>query len=363
MDEIMRRGLTPPILDLTVDRYAAFKIWKQKWNDYKLLTDLDNKPVEFQCAMLRYTFSDETRNIYEALSLSEGDGKDPEKIIEHLETFARGIINETLERHSFNCRKQEEGERFDEFLTEVKLRAKNCNFCATCYPGLLRDRIVGGIRDDHMRQKLLSDSKLTLQKAEDICRAGEKAQEGMNTLKNSTSNAAESTNEEHEEINYVNSRKKFGKKPFANSNFPATTKNRQTPNSCKFCLRSHQFGRDYCPSWGKRCNDCKQSNHFAGSIVCPKKNISEVQTTDEVRVDTLFLGSVEEGDQQETTNHSDWKITLRTKTGSIQFKIDTGADVTVIGNQHLTYALTFFTKYFRMPGHLDDLGSELPSQK
>ena len=50
-------------------------------------------------AMMRYAFSAETRTIYESLNLSTEDRKDPEKVMKAMEEFAKGILNETLERH------------------------------------------------------------------------------------------------------------------------------------------------------------------------------------------------------------------------------------------------------------------------
>ena len=148
---------TPPILDLSVDRYVAWKAWLAKWNDYFIVTELGKKAAAYQCAMLRYTFTDETRNIYDTLGLSENDANDVTKIIDALEGFAKGIVNENLERHVFNCRVQEEGELFDDFLTEIKLLSKNCNFCDTCHNGLIRDRIVAGVNSDQLRRRLLSE--------------------------------------------------------------------------------------------------------------------------------------------------------------------------------------------------------------
>ena len=139
------KGIRPPILELSVDRFAAFHTWKEKWQDYVLLSDLATKDNSYQGAMLRYTFSSETRNIYESFNLSNVEKNDPAAIIiAKVEEFARGIVNETLERHKFFKRLQEEGECFDDFLTEVKLLSKNCNFCNTddCFGSLLRDRIV-----------------------------------------------------------------------------------------------------------------------------------------------------------------------------------------------------------------------------
>ena len=91
----------PPILYLAVDRYTEFKSWKAKWEDFTIVTEIANKPVAYQCAMLRYAFTDETRKIYETLNLTAHQQKAVTELISALEKFVKGIINETLERLSF----------------------------------------------------------------------------------------------------------------------------------------------------------------------------------------------------------------------------------------------------------------------
>ena len=172
----------PPTLDLTVDRYSAFKAWHDRWNDYAIVTKLKDEAAEYQCSMLRYTFTEETRKIYNTLNLSADEAKDIKEILKKLEAFAKGTVNETLERHTFNSQKQDEDECFDDFLTDLKVLIKNCDYCANCVDGVLRDRIVAGIRDLSLRQKLLSENDLTLKKAEDACRAREKAVQGAKLL-------------------------------------------------------------------------------------------------------------------------------------------------------------------------------------
>ena len=98
-----------------------------------MLSKLNEKDEEYQAAMLRYTFTSDTRKIYNSLTLSEEKKKDPQEIILELEKFAKGIINETLERHQFNKRQQEDGEKFDDYLTELKILSTNCNFCENCF--------------------------------------------------------------------------------------------------------------------------------------------------------------------------------------------------------------------------------------
>ena len=45
-------SLKPPTLDLPVYRYAAFKSWKEKWNDYVLLSGLGAKQATYQAAII-----------------------------------------------------------------------------------------------------------------------------------------------------------------------------------------------------------------------------------------------------------------------------------------------------------------------
>lgn len=69
--------------------------------------------------MLCFSFNNETMKIYNLLLLTETEENDLKKIINSLETFAKGIINEMLERHKFNRRIQENGERFDDLMVYI----------------------------------------------------------------------------------------------------------------------------------------------------------------------------------------------------------------------------------------------------
>ena len=113
--------------------------------------------------------------------------------------------------------------------------------------------------------------------------------------------------------------------------------------TCKFCLRKHPFGREKCPAWRQKCRDCDNLNHFATSSVCrgTENNNSSNKGQEERNhlAGELFLESVEaestKVNRVKSGSDNNWEIYLRVKDGKIKFKIDTEAEVTVIGTHQL----------------------------
>ena len=59
------------------------------------------------------------------MNLTNDEKKDPAVIIKKLEEFSKGTINETMERHTFNSRIQEDDEPFDDFHV-IKAPSRLC---------------------------------------------------------------------------------------------------------------------------------------------------------------------------------------------------------------------------------------------
>lgn len=89
--------------------------------------------------------------------------------------------NETYERYVFRSRVQQQQETFDNFLTDLRLKAKTCNF-DQLNESMIRDQIVFGISDAKVRQRLLRETELTLQEAIKICQASKLAQLHVKTF-------------------------------------------------------------------------------------------------------------------------------------------------------------------------------------
>ena len=98
-----------------------------------------------------FTMSDDDREKYDAVKA---------KFEGHF-IIKRNII---FERAKFSLRVQKEGESADNFITDLYTLAEHCQFGALD-DELIRDRIVVGLRDKALSEKLQLESSLTLEKA------------------------------------------------------------------------------------------------------------------------------------------------------------------------------------------------------
>ena len=91
-----------------------------------------------------------------------------------------------FERARFNLRKQEEGESVDQFITSLYTLAEHCDYGAL-KDELIRDRIVVGLRDAKISEKLQLDSDLTLERAVTQARQKEAVHEQQSIVRGQVS--------------------------------------------------------------------------------------------------------------------------------------------------------------------------------
>ena len=70
-----------------------------------------------------------------------------------------------VQRCKFNARVRQPGESISTFCAELRSLAEHCNFEDAALENMLRDRLVCGIADRAMQQRLLSEPNLTFKKA------------------------------------------------------------------------------------------------------------------------------------------------------------------------------------------------------
>jgi len=151
--------------------------------------------------------------------------------------LCEGARNVVYERLVFNRRNQKEGERIDNYVSELKRLSLTCDF-GDLRASLIRDRIVGGVLSDELRGELLKKPGLTLQMVRDYCRTFEAAELQKYKLRTPAGAGTE-----HSGIQPVSKLNEQDKKP---------------PRSCKFCGYKHPCTKpSRCPAFRKLCLKCK----------------------------------------------------------------------------------------------------------
>jgi len=104
-----------------------------------------------------------------------------DNVIEKFDRHCNPSVNETVERYRFFTKNQGSGETNDSYVTELKLLAKTCHF-GTLRDLLFRDRIVCGINNASMRERLLREKNMMLDACTQLCRAAELSRENSKTI-------------------------------------------------------------------------------------------------------------------------------------------------------------------------------------
>ena len=97
------------------------------------------------------------------LGLTAEQLADAAVIVEQLKKYARGQLNESVERRNFRKRMQQSGESVGDYIVELRDLVKTCNFCDDkCVEKVLRDQLIEGLMDNNTVEDLLKIKELTL---------------------------------------------------------------------------------------------------------------------------------------------------------------------------------------------------------
>ena len=184
---------------------------------------------------------------------------------------------------------------------------------------MIRDRIVVGLLDANLSMKLQMDPELTLDKAVTLARQSEAIKQQQKVVRgvvgsNPPGVGAITRQQPHQ----------GGDRPKRQTH-PKPTLPQAT---CTRCGRSPPHTRQQCPAREAICHKCAKKGHFQ-SVCKSSKKVAAVQAADD---DGEFLGTVTAQVQTFTgkVGTDPWMVELLLNGSPVQFKIDTGADVSVI---------------------------------
>ena len=334
----------PPPFSFEGNVSQGWKTWQKHFQFFLTATESDGKSDKIKTSILLTCIGPKGRDIYETFTFEQDTDKLKLKpVLEKFTSYCNPRMNITILRHKFFTYKQVEGQSFNDFVTELKKRGSECEF-GELTTSLTKDMIVCGVADNTLRERLLRDGDLTLEKAIAAGHAAEETKRHAQELKE---------HQESADLHKVNrSKDNQSRRPDKKSKQPDNT-----INKCKFCGGSHQRGK--CPAYGKRCYKCHRKNHF--EACCPEKEVNSVAEKnnpipsssdhdDEFYIDVVTSASSSPITSNSSTNlftqagsesseasvftvndtESDWSVTLEMNGSDVTFKIDTGAQCNVI---------------------------------
>ena len=306
--------ITHPSINWNADNLDSE--WTAFENHAKLMCQgpLADKSEKVACACLLIWVGAQGREIFSTFELADEEKDKIEIYFKKFRDYAAPKKNQVFSCYVFQKRDQNNTESTDKYITELKILVKPCGYLSESE--MVRDKIVSGVRNPKLREKLLAISdSLTLAQAVTICRAHESTQAQLKTFEQK---------EIKQEVDAVaKSRSSFSLKK----------------TECYFCGGNHS-PQHVCPAKGKTCAKCKRQNHFAK--VCKSKAVDIVGN--EATNTPAFTSDLYNQEETEVFLYAINKDSSKDEIFAeisvcgqihIDFKIDTGAQVNILPSQYL----------------------------
>ncbi|XP_061167955.1 uncharacterized protein K02A2.6-like [Saccostrea echinata] len=323
-----------PPENFTFTKPEEWPKWIKWFERFRLVSGLSRKDETIQVNTLIYAMGNEAEDIFHSFGLGEEDAKKYDTVSNKFQTHFVSRRNVIFERAKFNQRKQKEGESADSFITALYTLVEHCEYGAL-KDEMIRDRIVVGIRDSKLSEKLQLNPQLKLEEAVNQARQKEAVQKQQAIVRNELSSFSGGT----ANVDAVSNSKKSAvrKKHFQHAQSGKSGKkefvklfgghNKGASSSCHRWGYSQAHGRYGCPARNQKCNKCHKIGHFARKCQSLHEIAIESDENEE------FLGAIHGASN--SGNCKPWLTTIQVNGHSVEFKIDTGADVTAIPEQIL----------------------------
>lgn len=322
-------GRLPGPLDLGGNKAENWRRFQEDFTIYLASTEKEGKPDAVKIALMLNCAGRELVDIFNTLKFdTEEDKKKYKKVVEKLNEHFEPRVYVTYERYMFFTRAQNSDESIDKYVTDLKIKARNCKF-GDLHDEMIRDRIVCGTNSEHLRARLLRQGDTSLDKVLELCRAHEASEAQMKDLSQSVRDIS---------VNAVSVKK--GKLP-------------DSLRECKFCGFKHVFGKSNCPAAYKKCMSCGSLGHFKSKCgsVKSKEGKAEIKhkrktvkqaykdgsSSDSEEVEEKAVGQLKIMKLKKSNRENKCKLTdmddvvsLKLQDITVQFQMDTGAQVSVL---------------------------------
>ena len=279
-----------------------------------MASNLTEKSEENQVNTLVYSMGDAADDILITLGLTAENKKKYKPVTEKFTDHLIKKRNTIFERAKFNQRVQESGKSVDAFITDLYSLAETCSY-GGLQEEMIRDRIVVGLQNAKLSERLQLDSTLTLEKAVNEARQSEAVKRQQAVVQGNGLSANEESN-----LNVDVLHRKW--QPRQKKQEPTGIEKERRDTKCGNCGKVPGHPRSQCPAKDVTCHNCQKKGHY--KIVC--RSLKTIGTV--IEEEDYFLGTVDV--DQLNVNDGPWKTMLKLDGVSVIFKLDTGVDVTVV---------------------------------
>ncbi|GBM52174.1 hypothetical protein AVEN_147945-1 [Araneus ventricosus] len=137
--------------------------WKMRFGRYRIASGLSTKTGNEQVNSLLYIMGEQAEGIFSFFGLSETEQDDFDTVLKRFNDHFVVKKNTIFERAQFNKHVQLDGESVNTFITALYTLAEHCEY-GVLHDELIRDRIVVGLCDKNVSEKLQLNADLTLTK-------------------------------------------------------------------------------------------------------------------------------------------------------------------------------------------------------
>ncbi|GBM36856.1 hypothetical protein AVEN_82843-1 [Araneus ventricosus] len=271
-----------------------------RFERYRIASGLSGKTGNELVNSLLYIMGEQAEDIFSSFGLSETEQADFDTALKKFNDHFVVKKIAIFEIAQFSKRIQLDAESVNTFITAFYTLTEHCEYGAL-HDELIRGRIVVGIRDKNLSEKLQLHSDLTLTKVIERVRLSWVVKEQQEKLieKESASVDAISSNKP---VTFLKQKQSFGaRKQSVKPDFHRKYNENKSrfPEKCKWCGKERHDKR-MCPTRDARCQKCSKIGHYANVCLSkPKKGYSEL----------AYLGVVQLKSKKKT--NIDWTVMVQ----------------------------------------------------
>ena len=156
--------------------------WRCRFKQFRMASGLSKEDDVRQVSILLYCLGEEADDILTSTNITDDHRKKYSVVLAKFDSHFKVCKNVIFERARFNRHEQEEGETIEHFISTLYELSEDCEY-GEMRNEMIRDRLVVGICDVALSERLQTDESLTLDKAKKLIQQRYAVREQQTLLK------------------------------------------------------------------------------------------------------------------------------------------------------------------------------------